>query len=170
MHIEATTSIILSLDYYYLRYPQSHTACLLPLSTRFIAKKYTILLFQLHLINKDNLIISTQPTSEVCTKCGTCCKNFPFVRMTKEDTDRLIEFTKLSLDQIGYSDQNEKPGYFLQFKDNGECKFLTSSNGNFYCSVYQARPALCRSYPKEESQYKVCSENIIKLGLIDLST
>ena len=106
----------------------------------------------------------------MCTKCGTCCKAFPFVRITEEDIDRLIDFTDLSLDQIGYSDRQDKPGYFLQFKETGECIFLTSSEDNFYCSVYQARPALCRSYPKEESQYKVCGENIIKLGLVDLSS
>ena len=102
----------------------------------------------------------------MCTQCGTCCKAFPFVRITKEDIERLIDFTQLPLSQIANSDRADKPGYFLQFKENGECIFLTSSNNNYYCSVYQARPSLCRSYPKEESQFKVCNENIIKMDLI----
>ncbi|MGB1198451.1 MAG: YkgJ family cysteine cluster protein [Thalassotalea sp.] len=74
--------------------------------------------------------------------------------------------TDLSPSQIAHSDRQEQAGYFLQFKDNGECIFLTYSDSSYSCSVYHARPSICRSYPKGKSQLTTCRENLIKLDKI----
>ena len=50
-------------------------------------------------------------------------------------------------------------GYFLQFKENGDCFFLNENNGIFSCDVYEARPAICKNYPSKPIQKDHCDTN-----------
>jgi Fe-S-cluster containining protein len=49
--------------------------------------------------------------------------------------------------------------YFLQFQKNGYCFFLSDKNGSFSCSVYEARPEICRNYPSKPIQQSACDSN-----------
>jgi len=52
--------------------------------------------------------------------------------------------------------------YFLQFKQNGYCVFLNGSNGMFSCSIYEARPEICKNYPSKPGQKDLCASHIQK--------
>jgi Fe-S-cluster containining protein len=50
--------------------------------------------------------------------------------------------------------------FFIQFQKNGYCLFLIENNGSFSCSVYEARPDVCRSYPSNPTQKALCETNL----------
>lgn len=94
----------------------------------------------------------------MCTKCGGCCRNFPFVELSEAEIERLSVFTGLEGCAFADSDRGLEPRRFLRFREGGSCIFLKESAGLAVCSVYEARPDICRSYPFTPSQDKVCEE------------
>lgn len=98
-------------------------------------------------------------SSEICKKCGECCKHYPFVELSQNDIYELEKMTGLPLDVFANQKGEEVEEYFLSFKENGDCFFLNDNNGSCFCGVYEARPALCRKYPSKPSQNEVCHSN-----------
>lgn len=98
-------------------------------------------------------------TSAICKKCAVCCKNYPFVRLTLDEIRELEKRTGLPFD--AFSDRIDEAGedYYLYFKENGDCFFLDENNGDYSCTVYESRAAICRSYPSKPRQKEVCSSN-----------
>lgn len=86
-------------------------------------------------------------SSEICKKCGKCCKNYPFVKLTKNEINLLEQTTKLHFEVFTNPMGKEVEEYFLQFQKNGSCFFLNENNGDYSCSVYETRPELCKNYP-----------------------
>ncbi len=81
-----------------------------------------------------------------CTGCGACCTGAPgYVFLSQEDLDRLsrhlgcsvLEFVKKYTRQVdsGYA-LLDRPGSY-------DCIFLEGKK----CSVYDARPVQCRTFP-----------------------
>jgi uncharacterized protein len=95
-------------------------------------------------------------SSEICQKCGKCCKGHPFIELTEKEVNLLEEQTGLTQDQFTCIKNKETGEYFFKFKKNGECVFLTKKNGNHSCSVYNARPKICRDYPSTSEQKETC--------------
>ncbi len=58
-------------------------------------------------------------TNEICQKCAGCCKDYPYVRLSRSEIHALEKLTGLPLDV--FSNQKDEDGeeYFLNFKDNG---------------------------------------------------
>jgi Fe-S-cluster containining protein len=98
-------------------------------------------------------------TSEICKECGECCKNYPFVELSQQDILELEKVTGLPFDDFTNPKGGPGEGYFLTFKENGDCVFLNENNGNYCCSVYDARSAVCRNYPAKQSQHDFCNSN-----------
>jgi Fe-S-cluster containining protein len=98
-------------------------------------------------------------SSETCKTCGECCKHFPFVELSQNEVDALETFTGLSSDLFTNPITKAGGGYFLQFKENGDCVFLDENGDQHSCSVYEARSGKCRSYPSTPSQNEVCNAN-----------
>ena len=106
-------------------------------------------------------------TSEMCVKCAGCCSNFPFVVLSTDEIGALSKFTGLDADAFFDSDRGSSPRRFLKHQKSGSCVFLREAAGNKVCSVYEARPSVCRSYPFTPVQHKVCEEafdNVSSLG------
>lgn len=84
-----------------------------------------------------------------CTGCNYCCSCEPgYVFLSQEDLDRLCAFTALSEDRFieVYCRKIHIDNFYmisLLEKDNFDCIFLTKKG----CSVYEARPHQCRTYP-----------------------
>jgi Fe-S-cluster containining protein len=95
-------------------------------------------------------------TSDMCTKCGGCCRNCPFVALSTDEIGALSRFTGLEEAAFSESDRSAKPEKFLKFQKSGSCVFLKEEAGKYACSVYEARPGVCRSYPFTPTQEKVC--------------
>ena len=84
-----------------------------------------------------------------CTGCRYCCSCEPgYVFLSRKDAMRLAEATGLSLDAfIEVYCRKIDMGVFklisLKEKENFDCIFLSETG----CSVYDARPEQCRTYP-----------------------
>ncbi|MCP5464628.1 MAG: YkgJ family cysteine cluster protein [Deltaproteobacteria bacterium] len=96
-----------------------------------------------------------------CEGCGGCCID-TIVPVTDSDVKRLTKHTKMKADQIvrlydstdiayesdwgAWIDFNYGKRLMGLKKRNGRCQFLDKNNR---CTVYNARPATCRTFPLE---------------------
>ena len=114
----------------------------------------TYILFQV----KENIISST-----ICKKCAECCKNHPYVELSRNEIHSLEHLTGLYLKDFTNQKEKAVDEYFFKFQENGDCIFLNESNGSYSCSVYETRPSICRNYPTEPMQKEHCDTNKAKL-------
>lgn len=98
-------------------------------------------------------------SAEICKKCGECCKHFPFIELTDNDIRVLEVLAKLDFKAFTNQKGEVAEGYFLQFKENGDCFFLKNNDGCYSCGAYEARPGICKNYPSERLQKKACGAN-----------
>jgi Fe-S-cluster containining protein len=78
-----------------------------------------------------------------CAGCGNCCMSYGYVYLTTED--RVLLSTHLNVSVVDFTKQycEKKNGdYHLKDPDN-DCGFLVDKK----CSVYEARPGQCRTWP-----------------------
>ncbi len=97
--------------------------------------------------------------TEICKKCAECCKHYPYVELSANEIIVLEQATGLRADVFTNAKGKVIEEYFLQFQENGNCFFLNENKGCFSCSVYEARPGICRNYPSKPIQKKACDEN-----------
>lgn len=85
-----------------------------------------------------------------CTQCGHCCRHDPgYVFLSERDVEQAVRF--LSLSEKEFLEKYctiVDIGFFkkvsLREKSNYDCIFWQDGVG---CSIYEARPLQCRSYP-----------------------
>jgi len=97
--------------------------------------------------------------SEICRKCGECCKNYPFVELSHNEIYALEKLTGLPFYVFTDKKDEGSEEFFLQFKKNGNCFFLHENNDDYSCGVYESRPVICRNYPSKSIQNEVCNAN-----------
>ena len=85
-----------------------------------------------------------------------CCKNFPFVELSRAEVDSIAQLTGLPIDVFTNAKGRVVEEYFLNFKENGDCFFLNEDDGHYSCSVYEVRSAICRNYPANAKQIAFC--------------
>ena len=81
-----------------------------------------------------------------CTRCGACCTGgHGFVWLDDGDVVRIAGHLDLSLDDFGRRYVRQVGGRYalLESPKDGACVFLSGER----CSIYDARPAQCRSFP-----------------------
>ena len=81
-----------------------------------------------------------------CTECGQCCSNPDgFVEATFEEAAALAELLELSASEFmnEHVEMSTDKGIYLRSFPNGDCIFLKENR----CTVYEARPVQCRTYP-----------------------
>lgn len=75
-----------------------------------------------------------------CTQCGKCCTGEPgIVRATPTEIARIEALTGRS--RSDFADRVSH-GYRLKERPGGDCIFFDKG-----CSIYEARPLQCRTYP-----------------------
>ena len=104
-------------------------------------------------------------SNEICKKCAACCKHYPFVELSAQEIKSLEQETALHSARFTNQKGDRIEEYFLQFKENGDCCFLSEKNGFFFCAVYAARPEICKNYPSIPVEKDVCSKHWGKLFL-----
>ena len=104
----------------------------------------------------------------VCTSCGACCRNFPFVKITQHDVDTLESFTGLAPEEFSNIDEIDSEKLFMKFNDSGDCVFLKQTEGGYACGVYAGRPKICRAYPANEAENKGCLVSSNRAVLVDM--
>jgi hypothetical protein len=95
--------------------------------------------------------------SNICQKCADCCKDFPYVEVTRNEIYTLEQMTGLHFDEFtNGTGLAFVRGYRLKTKENGDCIFLNNTDYGYACSVYEARPRICREYPSKNEQKEFC--------------
>ncbi|RUL81417.1 YkgJ family cysteine cluster protein [Tautonia sociabilis] len=81
-----------------------------------------------------------------CTRCGNCCTGAPgYVWVDVGEVERLAAHLGLSPDEFGRRFVRQVGRrYSLVERPNGDCVFWDRASG---CTVYQARPTQCRTWP-----------------------
>ena len=104
---------------------------------------------------KLDKIVKT-PITHVCSRCGSCCRNFDYILLSQDDITTLENFTGLTSEE--FTEKIDKNGEkrFMKFKENGDCIFLDIVDGAYSCGVYEARSATCRDYPSTDIQKETC--------------
>lgn len=98
-------------------------------------------------------------TNGICKKCAECCKNYPFVELSKNEIYEIEKVTELPSDLFASQKGESGEGYFMQFKENGNCFFLNENNGDYSCGIYESRSRICRNYPSKLIENEVCDSN-----------
>lgn len=88
-----------------------------------------------------------------CSKCPGYCCSYPLIALTKRDVTRLAEHLGLPFEVC--EKRYTQPGWghkriFKRKKDphyGRICRFFDTDERR--CTVYEARPAVCRRYPRE---------------------
>jgi len=94
-----------------------------------------------------------------CRRCAECCKNFPFVQLSRAEVDSIAQVTGLPVEVFTNSKGRAVEEYFLNFKEGGSCFFLNENNGYYSCAVYEVRSAICVDYPSSAKQVAACDLN-----------
>ena len=95
-------------------------------------------------------------TTHVCNGCGSCCRDFAYIRLSQDDIKTLENFTGLTSEEFTNNIDKAGEKRFMKFQENGDCIFLNMMGGAYSCSVYEARSVTCRGYPSTEIQRKTC--------------
>ena len=100
-----------------------------------------------------------------CQGSSKCCVSrgkYGFVYLSKRDIQRLSAYKKLQeKDFIKlYCDKTDNFIHLKEIFKNGNCQFLK----NKQCSVYDARPTQCRTWPfwSENLNTKIWNDEILK--------
>ena len=89
-----------------------------------------------------------------CTECGDCCSGSPgYVWVNKAEIAALAETMEMDVDafESRYVRRIGIRKSLVEFS-NGDCVFLDSERRT--CSVYDARPRQCRTWPFWESNLR----------------
>ena len=98
-------------------------------------------------------------SKHVCSGCGSCCRNFAYVRLAQSDIKGLENFTGLKPEEFTSKIDRSGKKRFMKLQKNGDCIFLNLTNGLYSCSVYEARSVTCRGYPSTDIQRETCRIN-----------
>jgi uncharacterized protein len=89
-----------------------------------------------------------------CTKCPGYCCSYPVIQLTKADVARLAKHFSLTPAAAEKQFTKSAHGYDLVMKRKTDehfgkiCRFFDTKKRS--CTVYHARPAVCRSFPDEK--------------------
>lgn len=88
-----------------------------------------------------------------CKKCPGYCCSYPLIRLDKRDLERLAKHYGLSFDEAKAKFTKSAYGHKYVMRRKADpyfgriCRFFDTLERR--CTVYAARPAICRSFPGE---------------------
>lgn len=89
-----------------------------------------------------------------CSKCPGYCCSYPLIALKKRDVERLAKYFGISFKEAKkkYTVERDDEKYAMRRKKDeiyGRiCRFFDQEKR--CCSIYKARPAICREYPGEK--------------------
>lgn len=102
--------------------------------------------------NADRLTSQDRPFQVYnCLKCPGYCCSYPVIQLTKSDVQRLAKHHDMSFDvaRTKFTKKEHGVTYAMRRKKDQHfgkiCRFFDTEKR--CCTVYKARPAVCRSFP-----------------------
>lgn len=92
-----------------------------------------------------------------CAKCPGYCCSYPVIQLTKYDVERLAKFFGIDFEKARKKYTKESMGYKYLMRRKADkhygriCQFFDTEARR--CTIYQGRPAICRSYPGNDCGY-----------------
>lgn len=95
-----------------------------------------------------------------CSKCPGYCCSYHIIPVTRRDLERLAKYFKISISKAKAKFVTKGDG-----EDGGEFKMRRKADDHFgricrffdtekrCCTIYKARPAICRDYPTGRCGY-----------------
>lgn len=86
-----------------------------------------------------------------CKKCPGYCCSYPLIRLNKRDVERLAKHFDISFKEARRKFTTERWGAKYSMRRKADkifgriCRFFDTEQRR--CTVYHARPSLCRSFP-----------------------
>jgi Fe-S-cluster containining protein len=86
-----------------------------------------------------------------CAKCPGYCCSYPLIALTERDVERLAKHFNLSFEEarVKFTKKDSGEEYAMRRKADKYfgrvCRFFDTEERR--CTVYEARPHACRSYP-----------------------
>ena len=86
-----------------------------------------------------------------CVKCPGYCCSYPLIPLTKRDVERLAKHFDLDFEdaRVKFTKEDSGDKYAMRRKADkifGRiCRFFDTEKRR--CTIYEARPSTCRSYP-----------------------
>lgn len=81
-----------------------------------------------------------------CTGCGNCCTGHGFVWVSEDEVHRIADALGRDAGEVRLLDTRPVQGRVtLREHSNGDCIYLDGRTRR--CTVYQARPNQCRTWP-----------------------
>ena len=86
-----------------------------------------------------------------CKKCPGYCCSYPLIALDKRDVQRLAMYFDVTLEKAKAKFTVERWGYKYSMRRKADklfgrvCRFFDTEKR--CCSVYEARPSLCRNFP-----------------------
>jgi Fe-S-cluster containining protein len=85
-----------------------------------------------------------------CIKCGLCCgdtkEKTRHILLLKTETEQIATATSQPISQFTVKIKDKAPySYEMKKTEDGKCVFLENNR----CTIYAARPLICRFYPFE---------------------
>ena len=86
-----------------------------------------------------------------CAKCPGYCCSYPLIQLTKRDVERLARHFELTFEQARkkFTKTDPEAKYAMRRKKDQHfgkiCQFFDTTERR--CTIYTARPAICREYP-----------------------
>ncbi len=89
-----------------------------------------------------------------CLNCPGYCCSYPVIQLTKRDVERLAKHHAMSAAEAEAKFTKTDHGHkrIMRRKKDEHfgriCRFFDTDNRR--CTIYEARPAICRQFPNEE--------------------
>jgi Fe-S-cluster containining protein len=92
-----------------------------------------------------------------CAKCPGYCCSYPLIPLTKRDVSRLAKYFNLTFEKARKTFTKRYAGEEFAMKRKADvhygriCQFFDTDARR--CTIYEARPAICREYPTGRCGY-----------------
>jgi len=102
-------------------------------------------------------------SEQLCRRCGECCRVSKEVILEPHEVVELATSLNISISNFLLRYVKFRKGETYLKREGGACCFLRKDN---LCSVYEARPAVCRTFPFGRMDEGILYGVDIKCGLL----
>ncbi len=109
--------------------------------------------------NKETILMALQAIFK-CENCGYCCKNENPIIICQQDIKKIAKYLDISYKKVRINYVRSEGGK-LFIKSSKPCIFYDNDKK---CTIYEARPLVCRAYPYLNMKTDFSIETVPAIG------